>query len=72
VAFLLQVAADRLLYLGYFPPCKVQKGKYDAGFRYRVSSPDRAEAKGRQSNVCLAQKALETMSVTSSGDPEVF
>jgi hypothetical protein len=40
--------------------------------RYRVSSPDRVEAKGRQSSVCLAQEALDTLSVTSSGGPKVF
>jgi hypothetical protein len=71
-AFLLQEAVDNLLQLRYFPPCRVQKGKYDAGFRCRVPSPDRVEAKGHQSSVCLAQEAPDTLSVTSSGDPKVF
>jgi hypothetical protein len=38
----------------------------------RVPSPDRVEAKGCQSSVCLAQEAPDTLSVTSSGGPEVF
>jgi hypothetical protein len=72
VAFLLQAIANSLLQLGYFPPCQVQKGKYDANFRYRVSSPDRVEAKGCQSSVFLAQEAPDTLSVTSSGGLKVF
>jgi hypothetical protein len=48
MTFLLQAAADRLLQLGYFPRCRVQKGKNDAGFRCRIPSPDRAEAKRHQ------------------------
>jgi hypothetical protein len=72
VAFLLQAAADSLLQQGYFPPCRVKKGKYDADFRCRDPSPDRAEVKGRQSNVCLSQEAPDTMFVASSGGPEVF
>jgi hypothetical protein len=35
-------------------------------------SPNRAEAKGRQSSVYLAQEAPDTLSVASSGGPEVF
>jgi hypothetical protein len=66
------VAADSLLRLGYFPPCRVQKGKYNADFRCRVPSPDRVEAKGRQSSVSLAQEALDTLSFASSGGPEVI
>jgi hypothetical protein len=72
MVFLLQKAADSLLQLGYFLPCRVKKGKYDAGFRCRVPSPDRVEAKGHQSSVCLAQEALDTLFVASSGGPEVF
>jgi hypothetical protein len=58
--------------LGYFPPGRVKKGKYDAGFRCHVPSPDRVEAKGCRSSVCLAQEALDTLSIASSGGPEVF
>jgi hypothetical protein len=58
--------------VGYFPPWRVQKGKYDTGFWCRVPTPDRAEAEGRQSSVCLAQEALDTLFITSSGGPEVF
>jgi hypothetical protein len=72
MAFLLQAAADRLLQLEYFPPCQVQKGKYDTGFWCRVPTPDRAEAEGRQSSVCLAQEAPDMLSVPSSGGSEVF
>jgi hypothetical protein len=54
VAFLLQAAADNLLQLEYFLPCRLKKGKYDAGFRCRVPSPDMAKGKGRQSSVYLA------------------
>jgi hypothetical protein len=72
VAFLLQAAADSLLQLGYFPPYRVQKGKYDNGFWCRVPTPDRVEAKGHQSSACLAQEAPDTLSVTSSGGLKVF
>jgi hypothetical protein len=37
-AFLLQAAAESLLQLGYLPPGRVKKRKYDAGFRCRVPS----------------------------------
>jgi hypothetical protein len=72
VAFLLQAAADSLLQLGYFPPCRVQKEMYDTGFWCRVPTPDRTEAEGCQSSVCLAQEAPDTLSVASSGGPKVF
>jgi hypothetical protein len=72
VTFLLQAATDSLLQLGYFPLCRVQKGKYDAGFRCHIPSPDRVEAKGCQSSVCLAQEAPNTLSVASSEGSEVF
>jgi hypothetical protein len=72
VAFFLQAAADSLLQLGYSPPYRVQKGKYDTGFWCRVPSLDRAEAEGCQSSVCLAQEAPDTLSITSSGGPEIF
>jgi hypothetical protein len=66
------VAADSLLQQGYFSLCRVQKGKYDIGFWCRVPTPDRAELEGRQSSVCLAQEAPDTLSVASSAGPEVF
>jgi hypothetical protein len=66
------VATDSLLQLGYFPPCRVQKRKYDTSFWCRVPTPDRAKVEGRQSSVCLAQEAPDTLSITSSGGLEVF
>jgi hypothetical protein len=72
IVFLLQAAADSLLQLGYLPPDQVKKRKYDASFRCRVPSPDRVEAKGCQSSICLAQDALDTLSVASSGGWEVL
>jgi hypothetical protein len=45
---------------------------YDTGFWCRVPTLDRAEAEGRQSSVCLAQEAPDTLSVASSGGPKVF
>jgi hypothetical protein len=47
-------------------------GKYDVGFRCHIPSPDRAEAKGHQSSVCLAQEAPDTLFVASSGGTEVL
>jgi hypothetical protein len=66
------VAADSLLQLGYLPLGRVKKRKNDADFSCHVPSPDRAEDKGRQSSICLAQEAPDTLSVTSSRGLEVL
>jgi hypothetical protein len=60
-ALLLQAAANSLLQLGYLPPDRVKKRENDASLWCCVPIPDKAEAEGCQSSVCLAQETLDAM-----------
>jgi hypothetical protein len=72
VAILLQAGADGLLQHGYLPPDRVKKRENDTNFWCHVPSPDRAEAEGRQSSVCVAQEAPNALCFSSSGGLEVL
>jgi hypothetical protein len=61
VALLLQAAANNLLQLGYLPNGQVKKREYNASLWCHVPAPDRPEAEGRQSSVCLAQETPDVL-----------
>jgi hypothetical protein len=71
-ALLLQATTNGLFQLGYLPPHRVKKWEHDASLCCHVPSPDRAEAEGCQSGVCLAQEAPDVLSISNSGGLEVL
>jgi hypothetical protein len=71
-AFLLDVAADSILQLGYLCRGRIKEGDRDTTFWGRDAGPYGAEAERRQDGIRLAQEALDTLCITSTRHLEIL
>jgi hypothetical protein len=58
--------------LGYLPPGRVKNWEHDASLCCHVPIPDRAEAEGHHSSICLAQETPDALRFTNTRCQEIL